>query len=339
MSLLSDTLKKNIVTTEIKSMASYLPGIIVGEGQILYGKIKTYNVKVYRGNIGINGYSSSTTHLNVPISSLNNTTKAVELSIGDHVLLGKLNNDENSLFIVNGGSGSNRSNSTGMDGGNPEVYIYTGTGEYITGTSDTKGDEKQRPIFGTAQSSFGSNVFIRGDSDDPLPETTVFNNKTYKIGETYTYMNWDRVTSYKAGGTKEDNSGSRQALLRWTAVNAKHAKLFGEGYWMIGNRFCVAMTDWYANIPKGNDGSAAVGSICDIYLRDGTIIPIIIGDIKAKGDSGRNVYGHNNGACVIEFITNWPDGHENYPAGPGVKMVVNGGNYFDDPNLAFVEKL
>ena len=146
MSILSNEIGKKVVTPTSKSMASYLPGEVVGEGEVLYGKLPTFNVKVYNGNLKVGVYNSWTIHKNVPYSFLNSTTKDLDLKEGDKVLLGKLNNDENSLCIINGGQQTKinvsycyTSSGGGMvdtgvgngpsnDGGN-EMNGATGTGE------------------------------------------------------------------------------------------------------------------------------------------------------------------------------------------------------------------
>lgn len=59
----------------------------------------------------------------------------------------------------------------------------------------------------------------------------------------------------------------------------------------IGGRYMVATTLKYGN----------VGDQVDFYLDDGTVIPVIISDIKNESDPGCNEWGHNDGHCVLEF--------------------------------------
>ena len=349
MSILGKAIGDKVITPVIKSCASFLPGQIIGIGEMFMGTLPTYNVKVYNGDINIKNYNSYTILKNIPISSLSSTTQSISLQEGDEVLLGKLNNDENSLVILNGGKAESKNIKTGGDGtgadNNKKIDTqgdasnYGGKGNVTTGNTDVTLAENGNPVWGTATSSFDmTTVFIRGDEDDPIPVETTWNGKTYKTGQVYTYMNWKTITSYNPDKSYTEQT-SLQARLRKLAVENGHVSCNSSGFWMIGTRFVVAMTDWYAPLPAGDNGSYAVGSVCDICLRDGSVIPVIIGDIKSRGDSGRNNYGHMNGACIVEFITDWADGHDNVPYGAGVEKVINGGRYFDNTNLVFVKKI
>lgn len=341
MSILSSAIGNKVITPSIKSMVSYLPGEIVGEGDKLFGELPSYNIKVYNGNIKLNGYNSWTIHKNVPFSFLNSTTQSVDLKEGDRILVGKLNNDENTMFILNGGNQTKISVAVGAGGivgdGSINTEIYTGTFE--TGNSDTTIDSSGRPIWGTAPSAFDSSkIFVRGDADDLIPDG---------LGTKYYYMNWDSLSTYQPEKNPWDpnkpfcGQGSAQAQLRRLAADINgDAKIGGDGYWMIGNRFCVAMTYWYANISR-DEQYKVVGSVCDVYLKDGSIIPVIVADVKSDGDPDWTIYGHRKGANIVEFVTNWKkgDGHDNPPDGAPVVKVVNGGNYLDNRNLAFVAKV
>ena len=102
-----------------------------------------------------------------------------------------------------------------------------------------------------------------------------------------------------------------------------------EGYGLVANRYVVAVTDTFGS----------VGDYINIYNADGTIIPAVIGDIKNQSDAGANKWGHDNGASVVEFMTNWGKGHSNPKGNGGVLKIENIGNYFDNPELAANTKI
>lgn len=78
-----------------------------------------------------------------------------------------------------------------------------------------------------------------------------------------------------------------------------------EGICCYDGRTLVALTPIFGGI----------GTYVDLLLEDGTVMPCIIGDVKANSDT----YGHWNGGSlnVIEIIVSaeWYNGHENkyYP--------------------------
>ena len=78
-----------------------------------------------------------------------------------------------------------------------------------------------------------------------------------------------------------------------------------EGICCYDGRTLVALTPIFGGI----------GTYVDLLLEDGTVMPCVIGDVKANSDT----YGHWNGGSlnVIEIIVSadWYDGHENkyYP--------------------------
>lgn len=146
------------------------------------------------------------------------------------------------------------------------------------------------------------------------------------LGSVHTYMGWQMITA----------TTSMQYQLREQAgMNFDE-----EGFGRINGRYVIACTTTYGN----------VGDYVDFYQEDGTIIPGIIGDIKNQNDPGCNKWGHNNGTCIVEFVVDKTTWYTPPHANPGtaschpewnqnILKVVNGGSYFDNPNLGADDQL
>ena len=65
-----------------------------------------------------------------------------------------------------------------------------------------------------------------------------------------------------------------------------------NGFGKIHGRYVIACTTTFGDI----------GDYIDFTLDNGTVIKTVIGDIKNQNDPGCNIWGHQNGACVIEFV-------------------------------------
>lgn len=136
------------------------------------------------------------------------------------------------------------------------------------------------------------------------------------LGKYYTYMNWDTIT----------NMNTRQGDL----IKSAGKNYDSEGYGKVGERYALAMTSTFG----------AIGDYVDIYMADGRIIHGILADAKSQqyvpwDHNPANKWGHNNGQCMVEFVTNWKR-HANPPGNGGVLKVVNVGNYFGNPSFAGV---
>ena len=132
------------------------------------------------------------------------------------------------------------------------------------------------------------------------------------LGKYYSYMNWDRVTS----------TTSNQYKFRETAKNNGSVSYDSNGYAFVDGRQVVALTSTFGN----------VGDYVDIKRNDGTTLKAVIGDIKNQNDEGANRWGHNQGQVIVEYITNWEDGHSNPTSNGGIESITNVGNYFDSMN-------
>ena len=116
------------------------------------------------------------------------------------------------------------------------------------------------------------------------------------LGSNFTYMGWQLITSVS----------SNQYKLKHTAGE----KYDSEGFAVINGRYVVAVTLTFGN----------VGDYIDVYQSDGTVIKCIIGEIKNQNDPGCNQWGHQNGACVLEFVVNYDTWYTN-----GVGTHINPG--------------
>lgn len=133
------------------------------------------------------------------------------------------------------------------------------------------------------------------------------------LGSVHAYMGWQCITS---------RSSDQYKLIESAGMNFD-----SEGFAKIGDRYVVATTTTFGN----------VGDFIDVVQDDGTIIKCVIGDIKNQNDAGCNMWGHNNGQCVVEFVvdkSSWygtnktvngfhPEWNQN------VDTIINKGNYFD----------
>ncbi len=133
------------------------------------------------------------------------------------------------------------------------------------------------------------------------------------LGNEYSYMGWQCIT---------DPSSNQYRLRESAGMNFD-----SQGFAKIGDRYVVATTLTFGN----------VGDYIDVVQSDGTVIKCVIGDIKNQNDAGCNMWGHNNGQCVVEFVvdrSSWY-GTSNTVVGmhpewnQSVNSIINKGNYWD----------
>ena len=165
-----------------------------------------------------------------------------------------------------------------------------------TNTSTTSGNDTER---NAAYQSMGGGTTI---------------NVPQGLGKNYTYMNWNTIT----------NMDTEQGRL----IKQAGKNYDSNGYGKVGDRYAVAMTSTFGKI----------GDCVDIYMSDGRVIPAVIADEKSQvvtawDNNPANQWGHDNGQCIVEWVTNW-NGHDNPKSDGSVLKVVNRGSYFDSPGLA-----
>ena len=175
--------------------------------------------------------------------------------------------------------------------------------ESDAGTSLQQTSGTASPSGGVSSSPSGSGQVIE------IPEG---------LGTCYTYMGWQMITSVS----------SRQYKLREQAgMNFDH-----EGFGVINGRYVIACTQTFGE----------VGDYVDFYNTNGLIFHCVIGEIKSSRDDGYSIWGHHNGANIIEFVVDkdewYPKGYDNpgtpsnHPEWKGsINKAVNLGSYFDDP--------
>ena len=159
----------------------------------------------------------------------------------------------------------------------------------------------------------------------PQRETVI--NVPAGLGKTYTYETWNRTDH----GYSEWSSGTNQKKLIETSKSRGEYSFDSDGYGYVGQRCVVAMTSTFG----------AVGDYVDIYCADGRVINAVIGDEKSQtyeawDNNPANKWGHNNGECIVEFMTNWAATpvHQNPPSNGGIIKVINLGSYFEYPEYA-----
>lgn len=146
------------------------------------------------------------------------------------------------------------------------------------------------------------------------PQREIVINVPDGLGKYYTYMNWDTIT----------NMDTRQGKL----IKSAGKNYDSAGYGMVGNRYTLAMTSTFGEI----------GDYVDVYMSNGRIIHGILADEKSQqytawDNNPANKWGHNNGQCIVEWITNWKN-HDNPTSDGSVLKVVNLGSYFEYPEYA-----
>lgn len=207
---------------------------------------------------------------------------------------------------------------------NAHVNIFAGknaSGKYTwydfgrDGTTDHKADSGHfSRILKT--SSMGSQkiyTILRLKVQD-----TYGSGKTFMIpsnlGDSYTYMGWTTITS----------KTSPQYKMREQSGQHYDSK----GFARIGGRYVIACTPTFG----------VIGDHLDFVLSNGKVVHGIMGDEKNMNDKGCNMWGHDNGHSVLEFVvskSNWygsgKDLAKEYPAIRGarvVKVINLGKNYF-----------
>lgn len=151
-----------------------------------------------------------------------------------------------------------------------------------------------------------------GTAQRIAPKLTV--NVPLGLGKYYTYMHWDAIT----------NMDTAQGRL----IKSAGKNYDSDGYGKIDSRYTLAMTSTFGEI----------GDYVDVYMSNGRIIHGIIADEKSQqytswDHNPANKWGHENGQCIVEWMTNWR-GHDNPPSDGYVVKVENYGSYFDNPGYA-----
>ena len=164
------------------------------------------------------------------------------------------------------------------------------------------------PSANKSQSSSGTGIVntqtsqerANNSTNSTLADQNLFAEKTINIpsglGKQHTYMGWQMIT----------NQTSNQYKFRETVG----MNFDSEGFGKVGDRYVIACTSTFGN----------VGDLVDFKQSDGTIIKGIIGDIKSQQVTSydrnpANMWGHNDGQCIVEFVVDkntwYNSGHVN----------------------------
>lgn len=190
------------------------------------------------------------------------------------------------------------------------VMIYAGNGKTVEAQSSATGI-----VNGTYDYSSGLDYAVRVLDQANMPDIVNTDDAaeitpTQTVGGVYTYEKWN--TNWTAGTYQK-------------ALHDQYEDYDTEGFGKIGDRYVIACTTTFGR----------VGDLIDFELEDGTIIKTVMGDAKSQADPGCNLYGHQNGNNVIEFIVNgdtWygkksnPGNADNHPEWGG-KHVIKAYNY------------
>lgn len=207
------------------------------------------------------------------------------------------------------------------DGGRKVGAHYNeNKGTYGGQTGDQTGHEIDITEYSNYSRGWDCVLRYSGDMEDdgtqnelpPQRETVI--NVPDGLGKYYTYMNWDTIT----------NMNTEQGKL----IKKAGKKYDSDGYGKVGNRYTLAMTSTFGKI----------GDYVDIYMSNGRVIHGILADEKSQeytswDHNPANKWGHNNGQCIVEWVTNWKN-HDNPKSDGTVLKVINLGNYFEYPEYA-----
>ncbi len=117
------------------------------------------------------------------------------------------------------------------------------------------------------------------------------------IGGVCTYEAWNRAPEMSSWA-----DGTSQKTL-----NDRYQHFDTEGFGTIGDRYVIACTYTFGQ----------VGDAVDFYLENGTVVKIIIGDIKSQNDATCNKWGHDYGDQVMEFMVDKSIWYDNYNGSAG----------------------
>ena len=190
--------------------------------------------------------------------------------------------------------------------------------EYNNSGSESAKEEAMKHF--TIEQSYSSPGGTFGESGTISAGTAIEIPSEYGINSYYTYMAWQNIKS---------PSSAQYKLREQAGMNFNE-----EGFGMVNGRYVVACTSTFGK----------AGDYIDVYYDNGKVMPCIIGDVKDPGDAGCNKWGHGNGHNIIEFVVDkntWYTGnHGNVGTSQfhpewekNIVKIVNGGSYFDNPNL------
>lgn len=142
------------------------------------------------------------------------------------------------------------------------------------------------------------------EEEQPIVEIEEFSQVAFTIPS---YPGMKKWMSYRAFG-----SGTKQKLLQQFAVTNE------KGFRMIGNRYLVAL---------GTHFGAQIGQCFDLVLVNGTVIPCVLGDVKApQHTDASNIFSNTTkNLCASEFIVD-------------TKLLDSAAKHRGDASFAYTEE-
>lgn len=140
-----------------------------------------------------------------------------------------------------------------------------------------------------------------------------------------TYMGWQMVTAKSSSQYKWRQSVFPSWVNDKNGVGDK-AAFDAEGFGRVNGRYVIAVS------AAENGGVGHVGQELDIYLKDGTILKCVVGDIKSAGDANWKKWGHENTSGIMNTIEFIVDKQKWYKNGGGIH--ANPGTSKCHPNFS-----
>lgn len=203
--------------------------------------------------------------------------------------------------------------------------MYAKSSDVVTGfdiAGITPAANVQSTTTASATGTQTGSAVVSNDSNSDNREEVFSISLTGKCAaDVYSYMGWRCITS----------RGSVQYKLL-----SQFESYDSDGFGKIGDRYVIATTTTFGEI----------GDLVDFTLANGQVIHAIIGDHKNMSDPGCNMWGHQKGHCVVEFVVNkaaWygtsktPTGFHSEWASRAVK-ATNYGNIWDGSHTDYAAK-
>ena len=171
--------------------------------------------------------------------------------------------------------------------------------EYLTGWTTTKVNVRENPnLNATILTTYDFNTQIQYlELNDEWVEI--------EYGEDVAYMAKDYISKNKCDYIeyKIPHSNGFKSYMGYKAITNKSSKQYliqntyaytGDyGIRQVDGRFCVALGSYFG---------VNIGQYFDLVLKNGTIIPCIMGDAKANKDTDNNNLFTSANGCCSEFI-------------------------------------
>ena len=238
-------------TSEYSWGEQYLSeAIILGEGELLNGTIKTYNIRIYNGNPSARSADLLTGNIlkNVPVQTAQSGVETVSLEAGEKVLVGFFDNHLNSPRIV-----FDKTYTNNVDVPN----VYNGTPIEIKITDTTNLSEQ----------TFGDVLDGKGTTNEVITYAKSFIGKLE-------YSQANRYGINNGGNTADCSSYVEHVFNKYGyIVGSTTAIQYGQGE-VVGNGNCSDKSV----ISKMKAGDIVLVSTDDSFAGNGAHAGIFIGD-------------------------------------------------------------